>query len=141
MLKSRLNAATFEDHNTTFFHVSTLVRHHRNKIRCIKDPLGNWISYENEIKEHIRGGFEKLYTTDLILSFLSSSISTFSCCYLFHRIHTNIGRAVMNEKIRSSLWAMKPFTAPSPDGLHTGFFQHFWIEAGKSVYTLRGCLL
>ena len=41
----------------------------------------------------------------------------------------------MDEEIRSSLWAMKPFKAPSPDGLHMGFFQLFWIEAGKSVYT------
>ncbi|KAK7836079.1 hypothetical protein CFP56_023007 [Quercus suber] len=30
-LKSRLNASTFGDRNTNFFHVSTLVRRHRNK--------------------------------------------------------------------------------------------------------------
>ena len=36
-LKSRLNAANFRDCNTTFFHVTIVVRHHRNKIRCIKD--------------------------------------------------------------------------------------------------------
>lgn len=115
MLKSRLNAATFGDCNTTFFHVSSLVRCHRNKIKCIKDPLGNWISNENEIKDHIRGGSEKLYMIDLILSFLSSSVSTFSCCYLSDEIRTSIGRAVTDEEIRSSLWAMKPFNAPSPN--------------------------
>ena len=53
-LKSRLNAATFGDSNTTFFHVSTLVRRHRNKIKCIKDSVGNWITDENEIKKHIK---------------------------------------------------------------------------------------
>ena len=30
-LKSRLNAATFEDQITTFFHISTVVHRHRNK--------------------------------------------------------------------------------------------------------------
>ena len=35
--KSRLNAATYGDRNTSFFHVSTVVRRHRNKIRCILD--------------------------------------------------------------------------------------------------------
>lgn len=40
-LKSRLNATTFGDRNTSFFHVSTLVRRHKNKIRYLKDGLGN----------------------------------------------------------------------------------------------------
>ena len=35
-LKSRLNTATFGDRNMSFFHVSTIVRRHRNKIRCLK---------------------------------------------------------------------------------------------------------
>ena len=35
-LKSRLNTTTFGDRNTSFFHVSTIVRRHRNKIRCLK---------------------------------------------------------------------------------------------------------
>ena len=40
-LKSKLDAATFGDRNTSFFHVSTVVRRHRNNIRCIKDTIGN----------------------------------------------------------------------------------------------------
>lgn len=40
-LKSRLNVATYGDCNTSFFHVSIVVRQHRNKIRCIKDAVGN----------------------------------------------------------------------------------------------------
>lgn len=35
-LKSRLNWAAFGDRNTSFFHTSTMVRRHRNKIRNIK---------------------------------------------------------------------------------------------------------
>lgn len=64
-LKSRLNATTFGDYNTSFFHVSTVVRRQKNKIRCIKDAIGNWITEENEIKEYIRSGFKNLYTTEL----------------------------------------------------------------------------
>ena len=45
-LKSRLNWAAFGDRNTSFFHVSTLVRRNRNRIRCIKNNLGEWISDE-----------------------------------------------------------------------------------------------
>jgi len=28
---------------------------------------------------------------------------------------------------------MKPYKAPGPDGLHTGFFQRFWLTTGDSV--------
>ena len=35
-LKSKLNTATFGDLNMSFFHVSTIVRRHRDKIRCLK---------------------------------------------------------------------------------------------------------
>ena len=55
-LKSRLNAANFGDHNTSFFHVTTVVRRHRNKIRCIKDSIGNWILNDLEVKDHIKIG-------------------------------------------------------------------------------------
>ena len=40
-LKSRLNAATYGDRNTSYFHVSTVVRRNWNKIRCIKDGSGD----------------------------------------------------------------------------------------------------
>ena len=81
-LKSRLNTATFGDHNTSFFHVSTLVRRHRNKIRCIKDRKGNWLIDEIVIKDHIQDGFKKLYRTELEVIPINSNVSRFSCCFL-----------------------------------------------------------
>ena len=36
-LKSRLNAATFGNRNTSYFHLSTIVCRHKNKIRGIKN--------------------------------------------------------------------------------------------------------
>jgi len=128
-LKSRLNATTLGGRNTSFFHVSTLVRRHRNKIRCLKDALGNWITDENEVKMHIKCGFEKLYSTEISLSPMSS----FSCCFLSDENCSSIGSMVTDEEVRASLWTLKPFKAPGPDGLRAGFFQHFWVEVGSSV--------
>ena len=53
-LKSRLNAASFGDRNTSFFHISTVVRRYRNKIRCIKNVVGNWLTEDIVVKEHIK---------------------------------------------------------------------------------------
>lgn len=60
-LKSRLNWAAFGDRNTSFFHVSTVVRRHKNRTKCIKDAMGEWIFDEEEIKIFIRNSFLKLF--------------------------------------------------------------------------------
>lgn len=60
-LKSRLNWAAFGDRNTSFFHVSTVVRRHKNRTRCIKDAMGEWIFDKEEIKILIRNSFLKLF--------------------------------------------------------------------------------
>ena len=44
-----------------------------------------------------------------------------------------MGREVVDEDVRSGLWALKPFKAPGPDGIHAAFYQHFWHEVGNSV--------
>ena len=56
-LKSRVNWLVQGDRNTTFFHVSTLVRRKRNQIMAIKNSVGDWIYEESDIKEFIRSGF------------------------------------------------------------------------------------
>ena len=132
-LKSRLNSTTFGDRNTSFFHVSTVMRRHRNKIRCIKDTVGNWLTEENKIKEYIRNGFKSFYTMELTLSARTSDVSTFSCYFLTLEDRAKIDCKVTVEEIGSRLWALKPFKAPGPDGLHARFYQHFWLEVRSSV--------
>ncbi|XP_050247698.1 uncharacterized protein LOC126695106 [Quercus robur] len=62
-LKSRVNWMIQGDRNTTFYHVSTLVRRKRNKILAIKNSVGDWINEENGIKEFIRAGFMDTFTS------------------------------------------------------------------------------
>ena len=38
--KSRINLLVVGDRNTTFHHMSTIVRRRRNKISCIKNDMG-----------------------------------------------------------------------------------------------------
>ena len=121
-LKSRLNAATFGDRNTSYFHVSTVIRRHRNKIRCIKDDRGDWIADEEGVKKHILAGFENLYTTGLEKAPIPSLISNFSCFYFTEEDQAWVGREVTEEDVRDGLRALKPFKVPGLNGLHVGFF-------------------
>ena len=132
-LKSRLNATTFGDRNTSYFHLSTIVRRHRNKIRGIKNREGEWMFEEDQVREHIHRGFYDLYSTDLEKSCLNSLISSFSCRFFSEKEQERIGREVLEEDIRVGLWALKAFKAPGRNGLHAGFFQHFWHDVKQLV--------
>lgn len=94
---------------------------------------GEWIADEKGVKKHILAGFEALYTTGLDMAPISSLISQFSCCYFTEEDQDWIGRVVTEEDVRNGLWALKPFKALGPNGLHAGFFQCFWLEVGRSV--------
>ena len=37
------------------------------------------------------------------------------------------------EEIKEALWSMKLYKSSGPDGLHTGFYQRFWLIVGDSV--------
>ncbi|XP_075645570.1 uncharacterized protein LOC142616645 [Castanea sativa] len=85
-LKSRLNATTFRDCNTSYFHIITM-----------------------------------------------SLVINFSCCMLSKEEKNRMGREVVDEEIKAALWSLKAFKVPCPDGLHAGFFQHFWHDVQASV--------
>ena len=134
-LKFRLNVATFGDKNTAFFHVSTVVCRHRNKIRCIRNGEGEWFYEEDKVKDHIQRGFIKLYTTKMEASHLIALTLGNSCFSFSNEERELIGKDVSDEEIRRGLWVLKPFKALGSDGLHARFFQHFWHGVKDSTYT------
>ena len=69
--KSRINRLIEGDRNMTFHHMSTIVRRRRNKISCIKNDMGEWIQSEVGVMNHIRRGFERLFTNSLDAALLS----------------------------------------------------------------------
>ena len=78
-LKSRLNWAAYGDSNTSFFHVSTLVKRHRNKIRTLKNFVGEWITNEEGVKEYILSGFKEIFQTELLTSLFDFEVLYSSC--------------------------------------------------------------
>ena len=61
-------------------------------------------------------------------------MALFSCCsFLSEEEGSILAGPVLEDEIRLGLWALKPFKAPGPDGLHAGFFQYFWNDVKNSV--------
>lgn len=132
-LKSRINWMILGDRNTSFYHISTLVRRKRNQITAIKNSVGDWLYEERDVMEYIRKGFEDLFSSSLIYSERYSPIASQWQGTLSEEDCEALNREVTEEEIKGALWSMKPFKAPGPDGLHAGFYQRFWLVVGKSV--------
>ena len=132
-LKSRLNWVAYGDRNTSFFHVSTLVRRYRNKIRSIKNSVEEWITNEEEVKNFILSEYQKLFEIGLYGSNPPTDLENFPCCVLSEEDKDCLSIAVTVEEIRQGLWSLKPFKALGVDGLHAGFFQFFWEDVKGSV--------
>ncbi|XVF00182.1 hypothetical protein REPUB_Repub03eG0263100 [Reevesia pubescens] len=60
----RLNHIKYEDHNTHFFHATTLYRKKRNVILIIKYDNVKWINDEDGAIDFIAGKFKAMFKKD-----------------------------------------------------------------------------
>ena len=119
------------DRNTSFYHVSTLVKRKRNQITVIKNNAGDWINEENEVKEHIRKGFSEIYMT----TFVSASRAILTSFQWQHRLSNkerdSISRVATEEEVKSALWSLKAFKASRSDGLYAGILPKILVDSGQ----------
>ena len=133
-MKARILWLVEADKNTSFYHTSALVRRKRNRIICMKDRMGNWLNGEIEIADFIRQGFLDLFTSQVkpALSWLYGTPPIWNT-RLNTKANLILNAPIINKEISEGLWELKPFKAPSQDGLHAGFFQRFWLIVGNSM--------
>lgn len=120
--KSRINRLVEGDRNTAFHHMTTIVRRRRNQISSIKNEVRDWILSESGVMDYIRGGFMKLFTSNLTQSSLTTSQPLRWQAALSEEDSLSLGSPVSDEEIKYGLWSLKAFKAPGPDGLHAWFF-------------------
>ena len=131
-LKSRMEWSLLGDRNTSFFHTSVLCHRHRNKIWCLRDPLGNWFQSMTQLKTLIRDYFVKLYSTKCTASNLCNS-SAPNCISFSEEIKATLDEDVSKQEIAATFKSFKPYKASGPDGFHPIFFQKFWHIVGDSI--------
>ena len=132
-MKSRILWLVKGDWNTAFYHTSAFVRRRRNRILCMKDRVGSWLSGDKKIAEYIRKGFMELFKSDHCSASLADWNPPFWYSYLNEEEAASIDNMGTDKEISAELWGLKPFKASSLDGLHVGFFQRFWLVMGESV--------
>jgi hypothetical protein len=120
------------DRNTKFFHTSTTVRRRANKIVRLRNNVREWITDSELIRLHIQQGFVDLFSTShhhppsgFCLPMWAPRVSNQEALSL--TAHVDV------KDVKMSLWSLKTFKAPGPNGLHLGFFQKCWPIVGESV--------
>lgn len=127
-MKSRINWLIQGERNTTFYHITTLDWRKRNRIDAIQNNSGKWIREERDIMSFIRQGFKELFMTTKTLSHYIGCPPSRWHTFLSDPDRICLSCPISNEEIKATLWSMKAFKEPGPDGLHAGFFQHFGLQ-------------
>lgn len=112
--KSRINWTLFGDRNTSFNHVSTLVRRRRNQILAIKNNVGDWLYDETDVKEFIREGFLRLHSSShSCASIHAPTISAYQP-RISDEDRVRLESEVTEADIKRGLWSLKAWKAPGP---------------------------
>ena len=95
--------------------------------------MGHWVHLAAEVASLVRNGFIDLFCT----SFSSAPrsvwrVNNWTACISAEE-SLLLSSPISADEIKVALWSMKPFKAPSPDGLHVGFFQRSWHTVGTTV--------
>lgn len=111
-LKSRVNWLVDGERNTSFFHVTTLVRRKRNWIDTIKNTVGEWVFEEEDIMNVIHKGFQDLFSSSNGSTPWPISPPSQWQVRLTEVDCADLNSSVTDEEIIVALRSMKPHKAP-----------------------------
>ncbi|XP_058759648.1 uncharacterized protein LOC131632954 [Vicia villosa] len=112
------------DRNTRYYHMRTIARRKRNKILMLKDINGDWITDQDDLKNHVTDFYKGLFASNNSWwSWKGSEI-----CYPKLEVATvqELNKDISNDEVRKALFSMKPWKAPGTDGFPAGFYQRVW---------------
>ncbi|KAK9287748.1 hypothetical protein L1049_016188 [Liquidambar formosana] len=120
---SRIQWLSDGDRNTKFFHLSFVIRGHRNSIDLLIGDDGQWLSNRSEIGNCFINFFRDLFSSSnptfpvdldgLILNCISDDDNLSLC-------------AIPDDtEIRDVLFKMASYKAPGPDGMSVLFYKHY----------------
>ncbi|GLT96250.1 hypothetical protein SLE2022_138910 [Rubroshorea leprosula] len=137
--KSRVDWIASRDRNTSFYHMSTMVRRNKNKIGALKIG-GEWIMDSFVLQTHVKTFFEELFArreTVPLLEDLSAYQPIIS-----DADHASLLQLATLEEVRKALFSMKGLKSPGPDGISALFYQRHWdTVAGTFLEFVNQALL
>ena len=119
------------DHNSRFFHLSTIIRRRRNYISEIKLENGSWIRDREDIQRYFLDNFSSLYNTSHP-QFPKNLESLIQRC-VTDQDNLELCRVPSRDEIKKVVFGMKALKAPRPDGFPLLFYKHYWDIVGDQL--------
>ncbi|XP_043694296.1 uncharacterized protein LOC122645006 [Telopea speciosissima] len=122
--KSRIKSLREGDHNSKFFHLSTLIRRAKCQICGLKNDAGAWVSDPGEVANLIYDFYEKFHRAVPLdnhlelLDVIPSSIGNMD--QLMLDAIPDLG------EIKAAVWDLDLDSSPGPNGFQGVFFRHCW---------------
>ncbi|KAL8138450.1 hypothetical protein V2J09_004451 [Rumex salicifolius] len=132
--KSRQHWLACGDRNTKFFHMSTIIRLHMNKIKNLKLHDDSWCLDQRILERHARGFFSSLYALEV----LDDVIPLDRGCFL-ELSFASIMHMVIEfnpKENETAVRDMAAFKASGTDGFQPVFFQQLWANVGPSLVSM-----
>ncbi|KAH7833000.1 hypothetical protein Vadar_002245 [Vaccinium darrowii] len=131
MQKSRHRWLQCGNHNTSYFHASTVERHRRNHISGIENMQGVWISDQKGVMDEFQHFFTNVYLCEdnrqvhPVVNLIPTRVTT--------SMNNSLIRPISSSEVKTALFDMPPSKAPGYDGMIAGFFQRYWDIVGVDV--------
>ncbi|XP_074265314.1 uncharacterized protein LOC141587744 [Silene latifolia] len=120
--KSRVDFIHDGDRNTSYFHVSTLVRRWKNRINALKNDEGEWVENCDEVKSLIVEYYKKLYTEEENGEAIADI--PYDIFQEFSNEHWDwLNRYYSHAEIERAIFDMGSLKASGPDGFQALFYQ------------------
>ena len=132
--KSRVDWLCDGDRNTTFFHLSTLIRRWRNNIVSIKDGEGTWVHDKNLVKKLFVDYFTSLFTEEGEGNLPTVPQDVFP--ELPRCDWDALSRPYSKVEVDVVVTQMHPMKALGPDGFQALFYQKHWDLIAGDVHKL-----
>ena len=94
---------------------------------------GEWVEDEDQVMDIILSGYKELCQTQHLTSISTANLEIEWAIAFSEEDSCKLSVIPLNTEILKALSSLKPYKAPRVDGLHAGFFQHFWHILGSSV--------
>lgn len=115
--KSRAQWLTDGDRNKKYYHLKTINRRRRNKIRMLKNNAGDWIEDGEDLKVLVNNFYKNLFVVEHLPGpWVQTRIS-------FPSIHRQILDDISMEEVKKAMFGMGAWRAPGADGFPARFYQ------------------
>ncbi|XP_028051338.1 uncharacterized protein LOC114255988 [Camellia sinensis] len=129
--KSRSNWITQGDRNTKFFHLSTLTKRRKCKIKTLKNESGIWINNIVALKSMIFDYFVEHFQSTPTIQL--DHWNNLTLDVIRQEDNDELSREITRNEIWRAVKNIKAFKAPSRDGFQAIFYHNYWETVGPTV--------